>query len=75
MIFNKKIFGHTGRFQGWVGGLNRRRHFDVLPDKMGRDVAPKLNTGTNTLYTTLYTHRSSCFLLILKISELCFPKY
>ena len=24
-----------------VGGLNRKRHFDVLRDKLGTDVAPK----------------------------------
>ena len=37
----KKIFGHTGRFQGRVGGLNQKRHFDVLRDKFGMGVAPQ----------------------------------
>ena len=38
---NNKIFGHTWRFQGRVDGLNRKRHFDVLRDKLGKDAAPK----------------------------------
>ena len=43
-IFNvltaKKIFGHTWRFPGCVDGLNRKRDFDVLRDKLGLDVTP-----------------------------------
>ena len=34
----KTIFGHSSR----VGGLNWKRHFDILRDKLGMDVAPKL---------------------------------
>ena len=28
-------FGHTLCFQGWVGGLNQKHHFDILPDRLG----------------------------------------
>ena len=36
----QKIFGHTLRFQGCRGGVERKRDFDVLRDKLGMDVAP-----------------------------------
>ena len=42
MFYNKKIFGHTWRFQGWVGALNQKRHFDILRYKLGMDVALKV---------------------------------
>ena len=44
----KKILGHTWRFQGRMGGLNRKRHFDLLRDKLGTDVAPNY-ANENTL--------------------------
>ena len=40
MFYNKKIICHTCHFQGWVGGFNQKRHFDVLRDELGMDVAP-----------------------------------
>ena len=38
MFYNKKIFGHTWRFQERVSGLSRKRDFDVLRDKLGMAV-------------------------------------
>ena len=38
MFYNKKIFCHTWRFQERVGGLSRKRDFDVLRDKLGMAV-------------------------------------
>ena len=35
-VLQQKKIGHTWRFQGWGGGLNRKRHFEVL----GMDFAP-----------------------------------
>ena len=42
MFYDIKIFGHTWRFQGWVGGLNQKRYFDILCYKLGMDVALKV---------------------------------
>ena len=40
VLQQKKIFGHTLRFQGFMGRVESKRDFDVLRDKLGMDVAP-----------------------------------
>ena len=35
------MFCQSWCFQEWVGGLNQKRHFDILRDKLGMDVVPK----------------------------------
>ena len=40
-VLQQKIFAHNWRFQGWVGGLNLKCHFDILREKLGMDITPK----------------------------------
>ena len=35
LFYDKKIFDHTWRFQGWVSELKQKRHFDVLHWELG----------------------------------------
>ena len=54
VLQQKKVFGHTWRFQGCVGGLNRRHCFDVLLGKLGMDIAPSqvITNDTSNLQTS-----------------------
>ena len=54
MFYNKKIFGQTWRFQGCVGGMNRKREFDALREKLGLDVAPKQVPVENPKFSKIF---------------------
>ena len=48
VLQQKKIFGHTWRFQGCVGGLNQKRHFDVFRDKLCNGRRPLIRVVHNS---------------------------
>ena len=71
MFQNKKIFGHTCHFQGWVDGLNRKRDSEILRGKLGMDIAPK---KTEFPYYLVHLSQSSYLILlpVLMMSKICF---
>ena len=69
----QKKFRHPWRFQEWVGGLNWKRHLEVLRNKMGMDVAPRielihmfegfwLQVKMENLQNRYFYFKNTCFL-------------